>query len=103
MPIRKTIVLYFFNVGSTKVGHLSDQLLWSIFQSTVNMNYLYFEDLCIFDKYNGDLNTKLVWDSNGPTKEVGCQWSGIQMPFEYWTNGCHLVFLCTGPVFKWLV
>ena len=25
------------------------------------------------------------------------------MTFEYWTNGCHLVFLCIGPVFKRLV
>ena len=22
-------------------------------------------------------------------------------PFEYRRNGCHLVFLCTGPVFEW--
>ena len=24
-------------------------------------------------------------------------------PFEYWTNGHHLIFLCTGPVLEWLV
>ena len=44
-------------------------------------------------------------------KEVGCRISGIQMPFkyqtarlfEYLTNGSHLVFLCTGQVFEWLV
>ena len=38
---------------------------------------------------------------------LDAKWSGFRMPseyrtaqaFEYLTNGCHLVFLCTGPVF----
>ena len=42
----------FIYVGPTNVGHLFDHLLCSIFQSTVtHMNYLCFEDLCIFDMY----------------------------------------------------
>ena len=27
----------------------------------------------------------------------------IPIPFEYWTNECHLAFLCTDPVFKWSI
>ena len=44
-------------------------------------------------------------------KRLDAKWSGIQMPFEYWiaqpfeyrTNGCHLVFLWTDPVLEWSV
>ena len=44
-------------------------------------------------------------------KRLYTKWSGIWMPieyktarpFEYQTNGWHFVFLCSGPVFKWLV
>ena len=60
--------------------------------------------------YSGDLNTELVWCSNGG-KKLDAKWSGFQMPFqyrtaqpsEYWTNGRHIVFSCTGPVFEWSV
>ena len=44
-------------------------------------------------------------------KRLDAKWSYIQMrfkyltaqPFEHRTNEYHLVFLCTDPVFKWLV
>ena len=44
-------------------------------------------------------------------KILDAKWSGFQMtfeyrtaqPFEYRTNGCLVVFLCTGPVFEWSV
>ena len=44
-------------------------------------------------------------------KMLDVKWSGFRMPceyrtakpFEYGTNGHHLVFLCTGSVFEWSV
>ena len=50
--------------------------------------------------YSGDLNTELVWYSNG-WKEFGCQWSGFRTPFEYQTNGCHLVHMCWSGI--WMI
>ena len=55
----------------------------------------------------GDLNTELVWYLNG-RKRLDAKWSSFRMPFEYrtaqpfeyWKNGSHLVFFCTGPVFE---
>ena len=48
--------------------------------------------------YSGDLNSRLVWISNGQN-EVGLQmvwfangfWNLEAQPFEIWTNGHHLV------------
>ena len=43
-------------------------------------------------------------------KRLDAKWSGFRMPyeyqmarpFEYWTNGSHLVFLFIGLLFEWL-
>ena len=61
-------------------------------------------------EYCVDLNTELVWFSNG-LEEVGCQMVQFSnavecqppLPFKYRTNGRHLVFSCTGLVFKWSI
>ena len=58
-------------------------------------------------KYSGDLETELVriqmvkrgWMPNGLVLECHLN-TGQPKPFEYWTSGCHLVFLCTDPAFK---
>ena len=63
-------------------------------------------------KYIGDLHPELVWYSNGQ-KEVQCQmvWysDALWIPhiptiWRQWgqNDARHLVFLCTGLVFKWL-
>ena len=54
-------------------------------------------------KYSGDLITKRSFGIQMVEKRLNAKWSGFQMPFEYWTNGCYLVFLCFGPVFIWSV
>ena len=35
--------------------------------------------------------------------KLACINFDIQWGSEYWANRCHLIFLCTCPVFKWLV
>ena len=100
--------LSFWLVGTTKLYSLQTLLLAFVL---VYKNMKQWAVVCQDLEHNvRDLSTELVWYSNG-WKEVDAKWSGFGMPFEYRRaqpfeyriNWRHLVFLCTGLVFKWLV
>ena len=76
----------------------SDTPLSSLLIMELMLDYRTKSDRSVFNLYSGDLNTDLIWYSNGQ-KRLNAKWSGFPMPFEYrraWlfefrTNGCHVV------------
>ena len=86
------------------VSRVCPGFIWSVFYPAQTK----LERFIFRLKYSGDLNTELSGFHMVETR-LDPKWFGNQMPFEYQTaslfeyrtNERHLVFLCSGLVFKW--